>query len=526
MANDDDKGTSKDIIYRYLAPVVEVLKTFSIEIVTILWANFMKFWGDILLTGWNFVLKIFADIEPGAWEVMLDNYVKAGFMSSDQAAQFYKLKDVMSPFDLFMYIKMQFKLFSAFSEVPLMAAQSFAGHKQNKDLRPGLPNYRDVIQAAFVAPEKTGEIKELMAKQGITDADIDLLFLSMYTLYPEDRIRDLYLRKVINEDQMFMRMREIGYTDTRTKELIQSWELIPGPADLFHLVAKEAFEPDSIALMGLGDEYPAEQTKWLEMQGINEYWARKYWVAHWDQPSIGQGFEMLHRDVITLKELDTLFKTTEIPPYWRDKLTKIAFLPYSRVDTRRMHQMNVLGDDELIKAYKDQGYDQEHAENMAEFTILYNQQTDKDITKSQIMLSYRENILSKEEAILLLGELKYTVDKAEFVIALEDFTIAREYQEDIVKNVSDRFKANMIDEPEARKLLNELDLPSQRIDILIDKLEIQRIKDNKFPSKTDLEKMLKQKIITADEYQLEMKKLGYGFKYTNWFQQMATGKIK
>ncbi|GAI84798.1 unnamed protein product, partial [marine sediment metagenome] len=75
---------------------------------------------------------------------------------------------------------------------------------------------------------------------------------------------------------------ELGYTDTRIKEIIQAWSIIPGPADILHMVAKEAFEPDAVKLMGLEDEFPTEQVSWLAKQGLSEFWAMKYWASHWE----------------------------------------------------------------------------------------------------------------------------------------------------------------------------------------------------------------------------------------------------
>ena len=152
--------------------------------------------------------------------------------------------------------------------------------------------------------------------------------------YDENTVRNLYLREVITKEGMEKRMLELGYNKERTAEIIQGWPVIPGVGDLLHLVAKEAFEPDIIKHYGYDEEYPDEQTKWLKMQGLSEDWIRKFWYAHWETPSIGQGFEMLHRGFIDEKELDDLFRTVEIPPFWRDKLRGIAFNPFTRVDVR------------------------------------------------------------------------------------------------------------------------------------------------------------------------------------------------
>ncbi|GAI31653.1 unnamed protein product, partial [marine sediment metagenome] len=92
----------------------------------------------------------------------------------------------------------------------------------------------------------------------------------------------------------------------------------------------------------------------------------------------------------------------EIPPALRTIVRDTAFNVYTRVDTRRMHKLGVLTDDELWQVYKDQGYDEEKALNMAKFTVRYNEQTDKDLTKSEILKGFAEDIISREDAKVML----------------------------------------------------------------------------------------------------------------------------
>jgi len=389
-----------------------------------------------------------------------------------------------------------------------------------------------MIAASFIAPEKIGEVRDKLKELGLDDKDIDLMFLSHYRLYDEENIRILWLRGVLSDDEMFMRMRELGYTDTRIKEVIQGWSIIPGPTDLFHLVAKEAFEPEFVEKMGYADEFPVEQVEWLRKQCISEEWAKKYWYAHWETPSIQMGYEMLHREdpdrpgrsIISIDELNMLYKTVEIPPYWRDKLTKIAYAPYTRVDVRRMHDMGVLTDAQLIQSYKDLGYDQEHAEKMAEFTVKYNQGADKELTKGQILTGYKEKILTRADALTLLTDLDYPEAMAEYFILTEDYKEAKDLQDDIIANIKDRYQNNLADEFTTRSRLNSLNLTGERIAVLMDRWKIKKLIDVKLPSKTDLDKFLAAKIITLDTYRVEMDRLGYNTRYTDWYEKLSAMK--
>ncbi|KKL65416.1 hypothetical protein LCGC14_2155210, partial [marine sediment metagenome] len=195
----------------------------------------------------------------------------------------------------------------------------------------------NLVRSMIIDPGRATENRAQLKKHGYSELQIDNIILSYYRTVDEGTLRTLFLRGIIDTSRLYERMRELGYTDTRTAEIIQTWVVLPGPQDLFMMVAKEAFEPDIYTTLGLDEEFPSEQIKWLEQQGISQEWARKYWIAHWDQPSIGQGFEMLHRGIIDVSELDMLLRALDIMPFWRERLTRIAFRRLSRVDIRRMY---------------------------------------------------------------------------------------------------------------------------------------------------------------------------------------------
>jgi hypothetical protein len=459
--------------------------------------------------------------EAEDWTAMLKRFVDAGMIEQEQADQLLNLKDLAPPIDTFLYFYIVFMMCSNYLDTLSFAASGKLRQALNVQYSPEVLPPREVMMAAFIAPEKTGEVRGAMKRAGLSDEDIDLMFLAAYKLYDEDMVRVLWLRGVLSDDQMYMRMRELGYTDTRTKEIIQSWPLIPGPQDLFTMVGKEAFEPEFIQKIGLGAEFPVEQVEWLKKQGVSEEWALRYWYAHWEQPSIGQGFEMLHRGVIDDETLDLLFRAVEIPPFWRDKLKAIAYQPLTRVDVRRMHDMGVLTDEELKKSYMDLGYNEENAIRMTEFTVRYNRGKEKELTRGQLIQGYRDKVIPRNDAIELLVQTDYNEAQAEYFLTLEDYKEQKEYQDDMIDNIRDRFINNLMEDFEARGSLNNLNLPAIQVDLLMDKWKIKQYTGRKVPSKSDLDKFLRNKIIDEDTYRLEMQRLGYGFQYIEWYFKQA-----
>ncbi len=466
-------------------------------------------------------LGIFSIPESSRWDMMLDPFRQAGLLTADDAARIKSLKDYGHPFDWVFFFTTFFKLLGEMMSAPMNAGVARMQQAVNKQQRPSLPDPRELIQAAFIAPEKTGEIRDIMARMGYRDSDMDLFFLANYTPTDVQTIMILWLRKEIDDNRMYERMRELGYTDTRIAEIVKTWEIIPGPQDLLTMVAHEAFEPDSIAKMGLDEEFPAAQSEWLAKQGLSEFWQKKYWAAHWEQPSIQAGYEMLHRGIIDQATLEFLYRTVEIPRYWRDKLTAIAYQPYTRVDVRRMHKMGVLDDAELLKAYTDVGYDKEHAQKMADFTVRYNQGAEKELTKGEILTGYSDKLISQSDTMDLLIAIGYSSAQSEYYIELEDFKETQATQKLLLDDVGARYKAALIDYAEASRLLDSLNLPAAQKSSLLDKWTISRPVNVKLPSKSDLDKFFVLGVISEDSYRLEMERLGYGTTYVSWYLAVA-----
>lgn len=433
-------------------------------------------------------------------------------------ARFLKeLGRAWGPFSAIPSIYMLLSLFLSYLGNLSTAMGGKALQDLNVSFSPNPPGPGEVIQAAFIAPEKTGEVRDAMRRAGLSDKDIDLLFLASYRLYDPETIRMAWLRGILSEDEMFMRMRELGFTDTRIKEIVQTWPVIPGVQDLLMMYAKEAFEPDIIEKTGLDQEFPEEGVPHLAALGVSREWALKYWYAHWDYPSLEQGFDMHRRGLISDEELDMLHRIVETPKFWRDKLQGIAYSPYTRVDIRRMHKMQVITDEELVENYRWAGYDQAHAEKLAEFTIIYNQQDTKSLAVGQIIRGYADKYLTREDCTELLGQLKYSESQADFLLTLEDYEEQQDVQNDIITAIKDRYQNNLMERTEAEDRLNKLNLPAIKISSLLERWEVRRLMDVKMPSKTDLDKFLRNKIINEDKYRYEMQKLGYGWVYTDWY---------
>ncbi len=462
---------------------------------------------------------------PESWDVWVNQLIKDKRCDESTGDLLKELYRYPFPLNMIYFVIMVLKVSMTDIEAGLDIYSLGQQYDKMVATTPHPAPVSDLVRSMIIDPARATENRAKLKEHGFNDTQIDNIILAQYRVVEEGVIRTNFLRKNITEEIMYERMRELGYTDMRIKEIILTWKVIPGPQDLFTMVAHEAFEPDIYKTLGLDKEFPDAQLAFMEANGISREWAIKYWIAHWEQPSIGQGFEMLHRNVITPGELDLLFKAVEIPDFWRDKLTQIAYNPYTRVDVRRMHDMGVLSDEDLYQAYKDIGFDHDKALNMVRFTLRFNDNNNKELTRGTIVSSYKKNLISRSEATDLLTSQDYTLDLADFYLSVADFEIASESQDLLLDNAREEYLLSRKTESVTRDTLNKLGLRGENINALLETWKLDIYKYESIPSKSDLDKFLVKGIITEGQYRAFMQRHGYSSVITSYFLQDLTPEL-
>ncbi len=420
---------------------------------------------------------------------------------------------------------MWFKILGSFGDV----LGGTAMQNLNKKFSPMVPSPESVTRTSFIAPELHAQVVDAMKRGGLSEDDIKLLFVSAYTLESPQEIMQLFWRGELSKDGAINRMSELGYTPDRVAELMQLWERIPGLSDIVRYLGKEAFEPAMIRQFGLLDEYPrAETEKWAAKQGLDPIWAEKEWISHWRDIGVTQILAGLHRritlrngDRVDEKYVDDYLRLIEIPGPIRDIVQQTSYSPYTRVDARRMHDMKVLSDDELVGVYMDQGYDLDHATNMALFTIRYNQRDGKTFSASDIEKAYEDGDVSFSDAVTLLVEAGHDESYAGYLLSRVDLEKERAKRLDAAESVKAQYISNLINDTEVKNRLLGIGFTSQRASELVARWSALRVANAKLPSKTDLDKMLRHRIITEVEYRTEMNKLGYDERFVKWYLELV-----
>jgi hypothetical protein len=372
---------------------------------------------------------------------------------------------------------------------------------------------------------------DIMARHGFPTSYAEMFATLTDKIPPEGELITWYLRGIITENNFDQLLKQAGWIQPDIAALKEGIYGIPPVQDLVTMAVREAFSPDVISTYRTMEDYPQAFGEYTKQQGISEEWAKRYWIAHWTLPSLEMGYEMLHRGVITDGELDLLMRTQDVMPYWRDKLKQISYNPLTRVDVRRMFDMGILSYDEVVRAYKDIGYNEENAQRLAQFTQQLatsndedETQTVKELTKSDVLQAYEDGTIKRDNAETMLKGIGYSIEATSIFLDAVDRKVKREELHALADLAEAQYTAGVIDFNELQDALNSLGLSETEKRKRLLTVQHKEIKTDKIPSLSDLNKMLAIRAVDANIYRQTAKMIGYSDFWIDKYLLIAEGQ--
>jgi len=408
----------------------------------------------------------------------------------------------------------QFALIDHPAEFERLRLDSFAW------TRPTPLDQGSVLEFIRRFPNRRPEVNESLERAGLDNLKINQLMSIIHnplTLYEN---MQLWLRGELSETDYDTNLRALALSD---EDIALSKKLaypIPPIGDIIRFVVRDVYDPDVVEEGKLREGFETFPLETARKIGLADEWSEKYWMAHWMLPSLGQGFEMLHRDAINEQQLEALFKAADLAPGYWEPMRAISYRPLTRVDTRRLNLfLPDFGPEQVKRSYLDQGYNEHNAQLMTDFTISYNQRSresapDRDLTKSDIIGMYNDGLFQDRNiAINYLMEIGYDETEADMLLDREDLQKAVKERKNEISGIIDMSKAGAYDMETALDELGRLDLSqSEERDARADLTRAKNVR-TKSPSKSDLDSWRQMGIITSSDYQDELAILGYPQKY-------------
>ena len=355
-------------------------------------------------------------------------------------------------------------------------------------------------------------------------------------LEAEKRIEDLDID--VNEE-----LKAHGFNDKEISVLRELSYAYPSPTDFIRFAVRDVFTKDAKTQEALSAEFPEDIVPYAEKAGMRKDVLLWYWKAHWELPSPTQVYEMLHRlhpDVLKVRkeayeemglkeenlktDLDTVkfyLKQADYDKRWRERLLAISYSPLTRVDLRRIYELGLIGDDELLARLMEVGYTKKDAELMLEFYKTFRQESARSFAKTEIKYLLYYGIINETEAKVMLEKLGYTEEDAKTMIELWKVKLAEKDMRETQKFVRDAYALGEITREEAEKILREAGLSEEVIAVVLDKEDKRRLKSIKLPSASTVVKWLKLGVITEEKAREILRTINVKEEYIEYYIKEA-----
>ncbi len=360
------------------------------------------------------------------------------------------------------------------------------------------------------------QFRSELGEAGYNNTKMDILVASSRRLIDVGEMFRWWLRDFITEDQLdeLLRFHKIDSEDR--VRLKQAVFFIPPVQDLIRMAVREVFSPSIRERFQLDEDFPPEFQETAKQQGVSEEWAKNYWAAHWVLPSVTQGFAMLHRKVISAEELDLLLRAQDVMPFWRERITQVAFNPLTRVDLRRMHKLGLLDVEELQARYEDLGFAPENAAMMVQFTEAFNAEDPADValeleglTRGTILGMFDDGVLTEAETDTALLDLGISEAAVGLFIAQRKLERERRTRTGMIENIVRLVGGGHISLDAGLDNLAGLGLTATEIAIATQRILNKQKSRDRLPTPVQLNKMLALDIIDAEQWDTAMVGLNF-----------------
>lgn len=378
--------------------------------------------------------------------------------------------------------------------------QALRAQVVNEDLKPSLVSIEALLRAELLNPTSTDYLDPIIAKWGLPDSSLKVYRSAMRQLPAFQELLVLRNRNEITTKEAKTYLSLHGYNEEDAGKLLELRFFYPGAADLVSLAGREAFEEDQITKFDLDRDFD-KIPKWIfEKAGVTDEVARWYWVAHWNNPSIQQFWEMVHRKAERLPgvpwsidDADDYARLADINPSFVPGLRDIAYRPLTRVDVRRMNRDGVLGYEGIEKSYTDLGYSpvtppggKSDVTLMSEWTIKFNARAERELTKTQILNMYELRQISPKDIVTYLELIGYESDQARDIKDLADNQREEKRLRSFIRRGEYEYKRGFEKPDVVRgRLIDEFIEPEQ-IDGMFQEWDNEMVYEQALPSKEDV----------------------------------------
>lgn len=402
---------------------------------------------------------------------------------------------------------------------------------------------------------------------GVTNAKVQDAYLQLSKPISARDGYYLLWRGLITEPEFNQLQEQEGIVQAEDKEQFRkSQEWSPSMSDLVSFAVREVWDKRVVERFGYDEEYDSipEYQWWANVvtggsianpiqNAFNPFnatlpdgsraidvaqgsqvgdtltWAKAFWRAHWQLMSPTQGYECLHRlrpdrlaryrelvpDVtqFTFAEMQLLLKTADYPKPMRDWLAAVSYRTITRVDLRRLYDLDVITQVDVYNYNLDYGYVPEDARRLTDWIVRdrdnrRNKKARASEQKRQLRL-WKLGVLTDDE----LGKRLERLGLSQKEAAIEVATVKADHAEHKLataqKNIRSLYVKWEIDQEQAKQRLRNLGMVENAVLMVMDEWRFEREGKGRHVTASQITRWVVRGVISTGSAVRRLTAMGY-----------------
>jgi hypothetical protein len=318
---------------------------------------------------------------------------------------------------------------------------------------------------------------------------------------------------------------EVGLIPLAQQEIRKKWlPSIPGPADLIHMVVREAFMPEMVV------EAPPVFAEKMELQGYSKEWSDRYWTAHFEPIALRQAYENLWRGYWDKERFMYALHIADIHPMWREDIYNVAYTPPSIRELGYGYDTGVYTVEDIIKYRRWSGLSPEDAAKSGLAMVAYRTEAEREALRREAIADYVAGLDDEAELRAKLNAIGGRPEIIDLWVARAKYREARDIAMDLIKVVKDQYVKGYLTDEELAISLEGLGVKPGRIWIHVEEAQTRRAKykavedleKKKNLAEAKITKALELGLIGSSEFKTKLIERGYTAEDAQLLLEIAT----
>ena len=418
----------------------------------------------------------------------------------------------------------------------------------------------DALQARLRGFIDDATLKEELSKQGISDERIKVLYDLLKRVEDPGSLIDFRFRGIISDDDFDQGLKDLGWTSPQIEAFKQGSQYLPTTQDISRwrhfgliddatslLMLKQLRYQDVHAQAYLETEQTRETAAgrasldgWLESikegwlfntanlptpdevklagerEGLHPETTRLAWLAHFNRPSYLTMLQSYFRGLRTLTEVHYVMQGENIPHELWDELIQVnrPLIPFRSIPA--YVKAGLLSETDARSELAAHGFDLRHQNLIMSFVTKTGSKSTASTASSVHTLSlqnarllFDDGALSEAQYISILEEHGFTPELAKAQAEIDTIAAHAKQRKQQIADLVAEVEAGVITQEEAISQLQSAGFTQVEIARFQASIRRSLAKNVKSPSIAELDKFIKAKLISVDQYRGELQRQGW-----------------